>query len=180
MTGHSRRAAPNRRREESTELGTTFSWLFGLLPNAHGAGSGECRCHADFPDCISAHSRTQLPMHRPCPLPWKSGSRRFNSQPSFRGDCSELPHLIAFNPLPLLAAVSRDRREIRGNSDLRFARQQIKGGTCGYLTVVTCDAESAGSCKLFLHLGRVVPYAKPSSDSRCDYVQRIYNQLRRL
>lgn len=99
-------------------------------------------------------------LHRPRPLPWKSGSRRFNSQPSLGGDRSELPHLIAFNPLPLLAAVSRDTREIRGKSDLRFARQQIKSGTCGYLTVVTCDAELAGSCKLFLHLDRVVPHGE--------------------
>jgi hypothetical protein len=118
MTEHSQRGAPNRRREESTELGTTFSWLFGLLPNAHGAGSGKCRCHADFSDCIRAHSSPALEIGI-TPI-------QFATKPSWRS--FRAPRLIAFNPLHSLrqSAVTGGRLEASQICDLLDSKQRVE------------------------------------------------------
>jgi hypothetical protein len=79
MIEHARRAAPDRQAEKATKFGTTFSWLFSLLPIAHHAGSGASRCYADLPDFAIAHSQINLALH--CP-PLNLGNRGQTKEPA--------------------------------------------------------------------------------------------------
>jgi hypothetical protein len=138
MIEHARRAAPDRQAEKATKFGTTFSWLFSLLPIAHHAGSGASRCPADLPDFANAHSQINLALH--C-SPLNLGNSGQTKEPATE---STQPYSFLIGCL----SSTTSRPEISLGREGRLGASQIchllvsketwgTAGICGDLTVVT-------------------------------------------